>query len=97
MLCVRAPSCERATGRRYAEIVANANGNRGGRPPGPRMPCGWGCGAQLTCTEMRLSCQSAGWRLRVKMHSEHSELSANPRMKMRACRRLLSSLREIKS
>ncbi len=21
-----------------------------GRPPGPRMPCGWGCGAQLTAT-----------------------------------------------
>jgi hypothetical protein len=25
----------------------------GGRPPGPTMPCGWGCGAKLTATEMR--------------------------------------------
>jgi len=24
-----------------------------GRPPGPRMACGWGCGAQLTASEMR--------------------------------------------
>ena len=25
----------------------------GGRKPGPRMPCGWGCGAQLTAVEIR--------------------------------------------
>ena len=24
-----------------------------GRPRGPRMPCGWGCGAALSATEMR--------------------------------------------
>jgi hypothetical protein len=25
----------------------NSNMKVGGRPPGRRMPCGWGCGAQL--------------------------------------------------
>jgi hypothetical protein len=25
----------------------------GGRPRGPEMPCGWGCGANLTATQMR--------------------------------------------
>lgn len=25
----------------------------GGRPSGPRMPCGWRCGAKLTASEMR--------------------------------------------
>ena len=25
----------------------------GGRPVGPKMPCGWGCGAKLTASEMR--------------------------------------------
>ncbi len=25
----------------------------GGRPSGPRMPCGWKCGAQLTAREIR--------------------------------------------
>ncbi len=25
----------------------------GGRPSSPRMPCGWGCGAKLSATEMR--------------------------------------------
>ena len=24
-----------------------------GGPPGPRMPCGWGCGAKLTTSQMR--------------------------------------------
>lgn len=26
---------------------------RRGRPTGPTMPCGWGCSAQLTATQMR--------------------------------------------
>ena len=38
---------------RYTESVANTNANRGGRPAGPRMPCGWGCGATLASTDMR--------------------------------------------
>ena len=25
----------------------------GGRPPGPTMPCGWGCGAALTASQIR--------------------------------------------
>ena len=25
----------------------------GGRPPGPLMPCGWGCGDNLTVVQMR--------------------------------------------
>ncbi len=25
----------------------------GGRPPGVKMPCGWGCGRKLTAREMR--------------------------------------------
>jgi hypothetical protein len=25
----------------------------GGRPSGPAMPCGWGCGANLTASTMR--------------------------------------------
>ena len=33
--------------------VLNSNRKMGGRPPGPRMPCGWGCGAQLTARLMR--------------------------------------------
>ena len=33
--------------------VLNSNRKMGGRPPGPRMPCGWGCGAQLTAQLMR--------------------------------------------
>src|SRR5580698_1178476 len=24
-----------------------------GRPPGPRMKCGWGCGTRLTASQMR--------------------------------------------
>ena len=35
------------------EFVIEANLKRAGRPPGPRMPCGWCCGAQLACSEMR--------------------------------------------
>lgn len=35
--------------RRAAEQIHN----RGGRPNGPTMPCGWRCGARLTATEMR--------------------------------------------
>ena len=27
--------------------------NLSGGPPGPRMPCGWGCGAKLTTSQMR--------------------------------------------
>jgi hypothetical protein len=26
---------------------------RVGRPPGKKMPCGWGCGAELTASEIR--------------------------------------------
>ena len=33
--------------------VLNSNMTMSGRPPGPRMPCGWGCGAQLTARLMR--------------------------------------------
>jgi hypothetical protein len=33
--------------------VLDPNMKRGGRPPGPRMPCGWGCGAELTARLMR--------------------------------------------
>lgn len=25
----------------------------GGRPQGPRMPCGWGCGDSFTATQLR--------------------------------------------
>ena len=39
--------------RSTLEFVIKANLKRAGRPPGPRMPCGWCCGAQLACTEMR--------------------------------------------
>jgi len=31
--------------------VSHSKVNRGGRPAGARMPCGWGCGAELPCTE----------------------------------------------
>ena len=33
--------------------VLDSNMTMSGRPPGPRMPCGWGCGAQLTARLMR--------------------------------------------
>jgi hypothetical protein len=58
----RFPFCDRCFGGRCskcAKAVRDAISgsvskvNAGGRPPGPRMPCGWGCGAELTGQEMR--------------------------------------------
>ena len=37
--------------RRMAAL-RKTHGAGSGRPPGPKMPCGWKCGAQLTAAEM---------------------------------------------
>jgi hypothetical protein len=37
--------------RRMAALW-KTHGAASGRPPGPKMPCGWKCGAQLTAAAM---------------------------------------------
>jgi hypothetical protein len=39
-------------GPRFGKGYCPSKPNRGGRPPWPRMPCGWHCGKQLTATEI---------------------------------------------
>jgi len=46
--CPRRPTVQQETIRHLPRQP-----NRGGRPRGPRMPCGWHCGAKLTASEMR--------------------------------------------
>ena len=49
------PRCGRAGGARDAlgARTYRARADLGGRPLGPRMPCGWRCGARVACAEMR--------------------------------------------
>jgi hypothetical protein len=47
-----------------------------GRPRGPRMPCGWNCGAKLTASEVRK--HFAGCRLRPTVQDTPRQLPAKP-------------------
>lgn len=51
--CFAGRCCKCAKAVRDAISRPVSKVNAGGRPPGPRMPCGWGCGAELTGQEMR--------------------------------------------
>jgi hypothetical protein len=50
--CSRRPAIPNHDGRIQCEPMKGAKAKRG-RPPGPRMLCGWGCGLQLTATQIR--------------------------------------------
>ncbi len=54
-----------------------------GRPRGVTMPCGWGCGADLTAREMRshfvLCAKRPGGRRRPMLGSSSVKVKADPR------------------
>ena len=51
---------------------------RVGRPPGPRMLCGWRCGAQLACSEMRKHFTACSRRPKRPMDETGSAGAAQP-------------------
>jgi hypothetical protein len=47
------PPRETSVAERIARVPDRGEPRSGACPPGPRMPCGWGCGAKLTNGQMR--------------------------------------------
>src|SRR5437879_2754985 len=51
--CVSGNCCRCRRWVRFEKFRRDSTFNLIGRPRGPRMTCGWGCGAELTGSQMR--------------------------------------------
>ena len=74
--------CRKCTSRiRFERLQLDPTANLLGRPRGPRMPCGWNCGARLTAGELRK--HFAGCPLRPIVQHASRQLLRKPNLRGR--------------